>query len=210
MAGREQRTTQARILDAALNLFAEHGYRGTTVRQIATRADVSPALVIHHFGSKEGLRAAVNEDVATTIKELIEQYPLSDAPLKDQFIEPEESFRALFIDRPELGGYLRRLLYDGDDAGVELFRRFVQLSRQLSSTYENRGLMRVAPDPEMRDIQLIFLEIAVVLFQPLLDRYFGKSALSEEIHVRWLQSEFDLFTRGLFVVVDESGSTERE
>jgi pimeloyl-ACP methyl ester carboxylesterase len=44
------------ILHGASRLFAVHGPAAVTVRQIATAAGVSPALVVHHFGSKEGLR----------------------------------------------------------------------------------------------------------------------------------------------------------
>jgi AcrR family transcriptional regulator len=45
----------ARIVAAARDEFAEHGWAGTTIRAIARVADVDPALVYHYFGSKEGL-----------------------------------------------------------------------------------------------------------------------------------------------------------
>jgi AcrR family transcriptional regulator len=43
------------ILSAALDLIARHGYRGTSVKAIAESAGLSPAGVLHHFGSKERL-----------------------------------------------------------------------------------------------------------------------------------------------------------
>jgi AcrR family transcriptional regulator len=53
--------TRAAILAAAQALFAEQGYDRTTVRDVAARAAIDPALVIRYFGSKDGLfaRAAV-------------------------------------------------------------------------------------------------------------------------------------------------------
>src|ERR1700744_2577095 len=45
----------ARILAAARDEFAEHGWAGSTIRAVARAADVDPALVYHYFGSKEGL-----------------------------------------------------------------------------------------------------------------------------------------------------------
>jgi AcrR family transcriptional regulator len=52
--------TREEILAAARELFAEHGYDGTSIRQIAAGAGVDPALVHHYFGTKEALfRAAV-------------------------------------------------------------------------------------------------------------------------------------------------------
>ncbi|MGH3643778.1 MAG: TetR family transcriptional regulator [Mycobacterium sp.] len=49
--------TRAAILAAARDCFAEHGYAETTIRRIATDAQVDPALVMHFFGSKDGLFA---------------------------------------------------------------------------------------------------------------------------------------------------------
>jgi AcrR family transcriptional regulator len=51
--------TQARILDAAESLFVEHGYSGTSMRAIAEAAKVNLAATNYHFGSKQGLLAAV-------------------------------------------------------------------------------------------------------------------------------------------------------
>jgi AcrR family transcriptional regulator len=45
----------ARILAAARDEFAQHGWAGSTIRAVARAADVDPALVYHYFGSKEGL-----------------------------------------------------------------------------------------------------------------------------------------------------------
>ncbi|GLW68335.1 hypothetical protein Kpho02_06340 [Kitasatospora phosalacinea] len=57
---RRTRTRQA-ILAAARTLFSELGYEQTTVRAVAHRAGVDPALVMKYFGSKEGLFDAVSE-----------------------------------------------------------------------------------------------------------------------------------------------------
>lgn len=50
-----RRPTREAILDAASERFLERGYSGVSVRDIAAAAGVDPALVIRHFGSKEGL-----------------------------------------------------------------------------------------------------------------------------------------------------------
>jgi AcrR family transcriptional regulator len=47
--------TRRRILTAARELFGERGFERATIRAIATRAQVDPALVIQHFGSKRAL-----------------------------------------------------------------------------------------------------------------------------------------------------------
>ncbi|MCP9212103.1 TetR family transcriptional regulator [Streptomyces sp. NEAU-Y11] len=50
-----------RILAAARNEFAEHGYDKTSIRGIAKAAEVDPALVHHYFGSKEKVFGAAIE-----------------------------------------------------------------------------------------------------------------------------------------------------
>ncbi|HRN61438.1 MAG TPA: TetR family transcriptional regulator [Luteimonas sp.] len=57
MAG-PQFSTKDRILGAAEELFAQHGFAGTSLRQVTSQADVNIAAVNYHFGSKENL---VNE-----------------------------------------------------------------------------------------------------------------------------------------------------
>jgi len=47
--------TRAQILEAARAEFGEHGYTAATVRQVARRAGVDPALVYHYFADKAGL-----------------------------------------------------------------------------------------------------------------------------------------------------------
>ena len=52
---------RAAVLSAARELFAELGFERTTMRAVAARADVDPALIYHYFGDKEGLLAAAIE-----------------------------------------------------------------------------------------------------------------------------------------------------
>ncbi len=54
-------SARADILEAARAAFAEHGYDRATIRDIAGRAAVDPALVMHYFGSKEALFSAALE-----------------------------------------------------------------------------------------------------------------------------------------------------
>ncbi|PZT97185.1 MAG: TetR/AcrR family transcriptional regulator [Gordonia sp. (in: high G+C Gram-positive bacteria)] len=55
-------TARARIRDAAIDTFVREGF-SAPLRAVADRARVSAGLVIHHFGSKAGLRAACDEQV---------------------------------------------------------------------------------------------------------------------------------------------------
>lgn len=47
--------TRARLIEAAREVFSEHGFQGATVREICRRAEANGAAINYHFGSKEGL-----------------------------------------------------------------------------------------------------------------------------------------------------------
>lgn len=58
-ATRIQARNRATILDAALDVFAAHGYRGATVDQIARAAGLSKPNLLYYFGSKEAIHTAL-------------------------------------------------------------------------------------------------------------------------------------------------------
>ena len=66
MTGAQRRE---QLLDVGRSLFADKGFEGTTVEEIAARADVSKPVVYEHFGGKEGLYAVV---VGREIRQLLE------------------------------------------------------------------------------------------------------------------------------------------
>ena len=75
---REAKETQSttgieRIVLVATDLFAERGYVGTTIAQIADAAGVSRALLFFHFGSKEGLLKAVLEEARAEIANVLQE-----------------------------------------------------------------------------------------------------------------------------------------
>ncbi|QOC95297.1 TetR/AcrR family transcriptional regulator [Micromonospora craniellae] len=58
----------SRIRDAAISRFAREGF-GAGLRAIATDAGVAAGLIVHHFGSKDGLRRACDEQVLAVMRE---------------------------------------------------------------------------------------------------------------------------------------------
>ncbi|WP_028662933.1 TetR/AcrR family transcriptional regulator [Saccharomonospora halophila] len=65
--------TRAALLEAARAMFAENGYDRATVRAIATRAGVDPAMVNHWFGGKEGLFARAVLHVPFDYREIVDR-----------------------------------------------------------------------------------------------------------------------------------------
>src|SRR6478735_5232273 len=121
-------TSRASIRNAALRLFGERGHDAVTIRDIAAAAGVSPALVLHHFGSKDGLRTQVDQYAAEAFDSLFAE--LDDDAMEAMVADGgasaslAEAFGRSFPPGSPLPSYLRRLLLTNDPAGAALFGRW--------------------------------------------------------------------------------------
>lgn len=114
----EDLTARARIREAAIRLFAEHGVEETAILDIAREAGVSGGLIRHHFGSKEGLRVACDTYVYS---ELV-RFKLE--ALEKRKADPE--FLVTFDARQVLlRRYFGRAMIDGSPAAASRFDEIV-------------------------------------------------------------------------------------
>src|SRR5689334_3493523 len=76
--------TRKRIVDAALGLFAEHGYEGTSVRMIADDAGMSIGLLYNYFDGKQALLHAI---FAESMADVRESFARADAAPRSERLE---------------------------------------------------------------------------------------------------------------------------
>ena len=69
--GERRTNTREQIRAVALEMFAERGYAGTSLREIAERLGVTKAAVYYHFSTKEDILASLLEDFLAQLDELI-------------------------------------------------------------------------------------------------------------------------------------------
>lgn len=136
-------TAAARIRDAAIEQFGEHGF-GVGLRAIAEGAGVSAALVIHHFGSKEGLRRACEEYIAETIRGTKSEALQSNDPATwfAQMAEIEEY--------APLMAYLVRSMQTGGDLANMLWRRMIDNAEEYMEEGVRAGTIKPSRDPQAR------------------------------------------------------------
>ena len=162
----EDLTARARIRDAALWHFAEEGFSRATIRDIAATAGVSPGLVRHHFGSKEGLRDACDEAVSQTLRAVNDEAfagsqsgDLGAAAISRRALRPYQS-------------YISRALVDGSPSVALLFDELVSMTEQWLIQADNDR-----PDPPMGDRRTrAALIIAMTLGIPLLHGHISRAA----------------------------------
>jgi len=106
------------ILDAALTLFAERGFHGTAIPDLAAAAGIAPASIYRHFPSKESLVNQLYQQCKELLATELAGVAAPGARLRDQF---HQLWRALYRfarTRPRAFGFLE-LHHHGDylDAG---------------------------------------------------------------------------------------------
>lgn len=136
-------TTAARIRDAAIAQFGEHGF-GVGVRAIAKVAGVSPSLVIHHFGSKEGLQSACDDYIAELVR--------SSKSQSLQTHDPAAWFAALaeIEDFAPAMSYLVRSMQSGSELAKGLWRTMIANTEAYLADGVAAGTIRESPDPKAR------------------------------------------------------------
>jgi AcrR family transcriptional regulator len=136
-------TAAARIRDAAIAQFGEHGF-GVGLRTIAEAAGVSAGLVIHHFGSKDGLRRACDDYVAEAIRSLKSEAMQSHEPATwlAQLSEIESY--------APLTAYLVRSLQSGADLAKTLWRTMIANAEEYLDEGVRAGTLKPSRDPKAR------------------------------------------------------------
>ena len=122
----ERGVLSARILSAARDEFAEHGWAGTTMRAVARAADVDPALVYHYFGSKEALLDASTNPPQRWLESVASTWA---TPVNDLGEALLRLMLGAWAD-DEIGPVLRAVLLTAahDEATREKLRRVVESS----------------------------------------------------------------------------------
>ena len=119
---------RAAILEAAKDLFLEHGFDGTSMDAIATQAGVSKLTVYSHFTDKECLfTEAVREKCAEQMPTALFDVDVSGS-LRDQLIAIAQAFFALVTSDASIS--LHRLLTTGAGGSSKLAQKFWEAGPQ--------------------------------------------------------------------------------
>jgi TetR/AcrR family transcriptional regulator, regulator of cefoperazone and chloramphenicol sensitivity len=191
----DDRTSRAKIRDAALRLFADHGADAITVRQIAASAQVSPALVIRHFGSKESLREEIDAHVVRTIEAILKV--LAERLSPDDLPSVVEAVVRHLPSDSAIPGYVRRLLLEGSRAGRVLFRRLFAVGQESVSKLMKNGFAVPGADPRVRAAFLMANDLAVLLLRDHLTETLGIDPLSALGMKRWAGEVLAIYSSGL-------------
>ncbi|WP_406045880.1 hypothetical protein OG799_16185 [Micromonospora sp. NBC_00898] len=164
---------------------------------------MSPGLVAHHFGSKAGLREAVDAHVEATFDWLFAAMDDADWTSEVSAGSLAEAFVVALPPDSPIPAYLRRVLLAADPAGQRLFDRWYEASRQVLHRLEAAGAVRPAADWAVRAAFLMVNDLAVLLLREQLTALLGVDPLGREGMTRWAREALAAYRNGVFVDGEE-------
>ncbi|MBP2320945.1 AcrR family transcriptional regulator [Kibdelosporangium banguiense] len=168
-------TARARIRDAALRRFGVDGFAATTVRRVALDARVSAGLVVHHFGSKQGLIEACDA------------YAI-------EFSQAAQERGEAVDGSGDVLGYLARSMVERAGTTAAMFDEMVvRTERELGRTGA-----RDCADPKLRAAVIVSLELGGYAMRTQLARYLGVDPSSREGFARLGEVIGDVLRKGLY------------
>lgn len=208
----DDRTTPARLRDAAIALVAEGGTKALTARAVAERAGLSQGLIRHHFGSMARLLGACDEHVAAEVRagksEAIVQSPGFD-PLASLKVEGREW----------IVGYLAARLTEDSEGIDDLVDALIGDAEEYLRAGVEAGMLAPTRDERLRAAILTIFSLGSVAMHRHLTRHLGVDLRSPDFasqpgYVDYVRIQFEafesLFTpavveqyRGLFASLEE-------
>jgi AcrR family transcriptional regulator len=189
-------STYARIRNSALEGFASNGVAGTSIRDVAAAAGVSPGLVQHHFATKAGLRAAVNEYVMAVALEAFADLVSDDS--EEAWSTMGDTVTSWVSGNTLSLRYLGRGLIEGDPDAGEILGGLLKIAREkwLEPLSRARALHE-GTDRDWAAIHMILFNLACVLFEPAISRQLPEPFFTPRQLERWNKATTDLYRHGL-------------
>lgn len=192
-------TARARIRDTAIVLFADHGYRGVSIRDIAAGSGVSAGLVQHHFGTKERLREECDVHAFSVLRST-----------KIAGLEPEATKDPLFLAAAYQNAipvvrYIARALVDSSPGAATLFEEMVAMTEDLIQ----RGQFNVQTD-DIRAFSTVLTSqaLGVLVLHQHVSRSLGADVFTMPGYIRLARATLELYSSP--VIPSEMAASMRE
>jgi len=157
-----------KILESAETLFAEHGYYGVSVQDIAKLAEVSKANVYHHFSSKEDLYFAVIKNSMQEMNDLLNSFTQNETSAINQISAFSAAHLAHLNHKPHIAKLVLRELLDGSSyrcraLAQDVFAGHFEMLQAMMRKAQENGTFNKGMNLEHMVIALVGLN--VFLFQ---------------------------------------------
>ena len=189
------------LLQATRDLLAERGMPRVTLREVAERAGVQPALVNYYFGGKAGLLRSVVDEVASGVRARVRDAVAREGSAEDRL----RGLITAIVEALAADPYAPRLLVEqvlfAEDEIIDEFvdafaRANLGAVRSVLEAGRASGTLR-SVDPLFFMPSAVGAAIFFFLAEPIVRRLFGVQEITPELAHRFAQSTADLLLHGV-------------
>jgi TetR/AcrR family transcriptional regulator len=127
LSNTDKQNAKGRLLEAAINLFAEKGYASTSVREITARAGVTKPVLYYYFKNKEGLFRAIMDTAAELQESLLKEILEKPGTTLDRFIHFYHRFYEEVLKNKDFFKMINNLIFGppqgAPDYNIEQYHR---------------------------------------------------------------------------------------
>lgn len=167
-------TAKSRIRNAALDLYAANGEDGTSMRAIAAAAGVTVGLLVHHFGTKDGIRDSVEELIVDYFTRAIAS-AAEDGTAAEVAASRNAAVELMLREHPAVVNYMRRDILDPGTNG-HLLQRLTELSQREIAKLRSAGLASTRRHENSQVIELMVRQVGQLFLQPMIDTMWDQLA----------------------------------
>lgn len=159
-------TARSRIRRAALELYAEHGEDRISMRKVAAEVGVTIGLIQHHFGTKEGLRQAVDGLVVDQIVAALATVDHTGSPAR-VVAARDAAVREMLEQNPVIVQYINRALLEPDGRGGALLEAIVDLTTREVEGLRRKGHASTRTSDKVQVVRTIMGQVGELFLEPV-------------------------------------------
>lgn len=159
-------TARSRIRQAALELYAEYGEDRVSMRKVAAEVGVTIGLIQHHFGTKEGLRRAVDGVVVDSVVEALATVDHSGSPA-EVVAARDAAVRQMLEQNPVIVQYLNRSLLEPSGRGGPLLEAIVDLTIRVVEGLRTEGLASTRTSDKVQVVRTLMGQVGELFLEPV-------------------------------------------
>jgi AcrR family transcriptional regulator len=196
--------TRDRVLQVAQALFAERGYRGTSLRDISARIGIKAPSLLHHFSSKDELYLAVLDRIFNRLESVAGSVLEGRTGYQSRILRSVEDTIDFIASRPHFGRIMWNEFIGENDIGRQLIKRRVPPLFNALVDFIRRGQesgeFRSDVDPFHFLLSLTSVTLGYFTTAAVVRRLWNKNLLDAQTIEKRKHEVTDLVARTLFRV----------
>ena len=192
--------TKQKLIRTAGKLFAERGFGGTSIRDIAKVARTNLGAINYHFGSKEALFAAVIQEKIEPLRKKVQSIAESGRPPSVKLREILQEYAMHVLHRePTMKAFFSEAIHGGQHLPPQVIESLEVRDRIIGGIIREGIAQRTFQRCDVKHATWIFFGTLApfVLYQPLVDPNFSRNPYPKKEVKKIADSAWEIFIHGL-------------